>query len=179
MCKKKKKKHLFTSYQSYDGGKIMMGNNTFYRELSNVRHVLELKRNLISLSMLDKAGCCIRVESSLLKVIKGYIVLMKCDMSNGLYILQGIVISGDASVAENQIQDKTLPWHLRLRHISEKGLKKLEKQEALVRDKINAFGFCEEFTLSKSSRTKFKTIVHIIKGFFAYIHVDLWGSLQI
>lgn len=57
------------------------------RELSNMRHVSELERNLISLSMLNKVGCSIRVKSSMMKVIKESIVLMKSDMSNGLYIL--------------------------------------------------------------------------------------------
>ena len=57
------------------------------RELHNVRHIPELKRNLISLSMLDKAGCCIRLESSSLKVIKGSLILMKGVMQHGLYIL--------------------------------------------------------------------------------------------
>ena len=72
------------------------------RELDSVRHVPELKRNLISLSMLDKAGCSIIVESSSLKVIKGSMVLMKGEMQNGLYILQGTTISRDANVVENQ-----------------------------------------------------------------------------
>ena len=47
------------------------------RELDNVRHIPELKRNLISLIMLDKAGYCIRLESSSLKVIKESLILMK------------------------------------------------------------------------------------------------------
>ena len=71
-------KHLFSSYQPFEGGKVLMGNNAsckvigigsvrlkmsdgIIRELDNVRHILELKRNLISLSMFDKAGCCIRL----------------------------------------------------------------------------------------------------------------------
>lgn len=64
----------------------------------NVRHVLKLKRNLISLSMLDKARCSIRVESSVLKVLKGAIVLMKGDMANGLYKLQGKAILGEVNI---------------------------------------------------------------------------------
>ena len=71
------------------------------RELMNVRHIPELKRNLISLSMLDKAECSIRVESSVLKVLKGAMVLMKGDMANGLYILQGKVVSGEVNVVQN------------------------------------------------------------------------------
>ena len=71
------------------------------RELDNVRHIPELKKNLISLSMLDKVRCSIRLESSSLKVIKGSLILMKGEMQHGLYILQGTTIYGDARVVEN------------------------------------------------------------------------------
>lgn len=58
--------------------------NGIIRELPNVRHVPELKRSLISLSILDEPGCTIRVKASVLKFFKGFMVLMKGDMSNGL-----------------------------------------------------------------------------------------------
>ena len=189
-------KHLFSSYQPFEGGKVLMGNNAsckvigigsvrlkmsdgIIRELDNVRHIPELKRNLISLSMLDKAGCCIRLESSSLKVIKGSLILMKGVMQNGLYILQGTAITGDAGVVMKQDQDKTLLWHFRLGHVSESGLKELEKQGALGSDKISTVGFCEECILGKASRTRFKTAVHNTKGTLDYIHSDLWGPAQI
>lgn len=47
------------------------------KELINVKHMQEL----------NKAGCINRVESSVLKVIKGSTVKMKGDMANGLYVL--------------------------------------------------------------------------------------------
>ena len=94
-------KHLFTTYQPYDGGKAMMGNNAsckvnrisfirlemhdgIIKELPIVRHVPELKKNLISLSILNEAGCTIRVQASVLKFFKGFMVLMKGDISNDL-----------------------------------------------------------------------------------------------
>ena len=149
------------------------------RELDNVRHIPELKRNLISLSMLDKAWCSIRLESGSLKVIKGSLVLMKGEMHHGLYILQGTTISGDVGVVEKQEQDKTLLWHFRLGHVSENELKELEKQGALRSDKINAVGFCEKCVLEKSSRTRFKIAVHNNKGTLDYIHSNLWRPSHI
>lgn len=56
-------------------------------------------------------------------------VLMKGDMINGLHIVQCTVISGDAGIAENQVQDKILLWHFRLGHISEKKAKGTRKVE--------------------------------------------------
>ena len=97
-------KNLFLNFEAYDGGVIVMGNNTICkvvekgiirlkmldgmtRELANVRHVPDLKRNLISLGMLDKMGCLVKMESGTLKVMSGSIVLMKGSLSNGLYVL--------------------------------------------------------------------------------------------
>lgn len=81
----------------------------------------ELKRNLISLGMLDNMGCSIKLESGTLKVMRGSMILMKGDMKNGLYVLQGTAVIGDVGVS-NQNLDKTMLWHLRLGHMSERGL---------------------------------------------------------
>ena len=62
--------NFFSEYHKIDGGKVMMENNAVYkvieigninlklhnrtiREVKQVRHVPDLKRNLISLEMLD------------------------------------------------------------------------------------------------------------------------------
>lgn len=80
-----------------------MSNGTI-RELYDVRHVPELKRNLISLSILDKRGRNIKVESSVLKVIRGSTVLMKSYMSDGLNVLYGTTKTSDVNVAMNHIK---------------------------------------------------------------------------
>lgn len=40
-------------------------------ELRQVRHVPELKRNLISLGMMKKIRCIVRVQNGILNVLKG------------------------------------------------------------------------------------------------------------
>lgn len=67
-------------------------------------------------------------------------------------MLQGTTIFGDVRVVEKQVQDKTLLWHFRLGHMSENGLKELEKHGALGGDKISAVEFCEECVLGRSSK---------------------------
>lgn len=94
-------------------------------------------------------------------------------------MVQGKIIFGDARVVEKQVQDKTLSWHLRLAHMSEKALKELKKHGALGGDKISVLGFCEKCVLGKSSKTRFKIAVHTTKGTLDYIHSDLWGPSQI
>ena len=71
----------------FDGGKVLLGNNLAYkvagigsviikmydgtiRSLEQVRYVPELKRNLISLGMIDQLGCCIRAENGNFRSLK-------------------------------------------------------------------------------------------------------------
>ncbi|KAG8496341.1 hypothetical protein CXB51_007486 [Gossypium anomalum] len=79
----------FTTYETVSEGVVLMRNNAsckitgvgtikvkmFYRvdrTLSDVRHVPELKRNLISLSTLDSKGYRYTAESGVLKISKGH-----------------------------------------------------------------------------------------------------------
>ena len=94
-------KHHFSEYQEYDGGRVMMGNNAICRvignklklhdnsilELKQVKHVPDLKRNLISLGMLDQIGCVVKVQQGIISVVKGSLVLLKEIKKNGLYVL--------------------------------------------------------------------------------------------
>lgn len=41
------------------------------RDLTHVRYVPKLKRNLISIRMLDQLGCTVKTEKKTLKIIKG------------------------------------------------------------------------------------------------------------
>ncbi|KAH9679155.1 hypothetical protein KPL71_026007 [Citrus sinensis] len=187
-------KNLFTNYETCDGGIVVMGNDSscrvvgrgsirlkmfdgMIRELRDVRHVPDLKRNLISLGMLDKTGCLVKLESGTLKVLKGSMVVMKGNMSNGLYVLQGSAVIGDVAVS-NQKLNKTMLWHMRLGHMSERGLIELSKHGVLGVDKIEPLKFCEDCVLGKSSRVKFSTGIHNSKRTQDYIHADLWGPTQ-
>ena len=94
----------FSTYESLDGGLVLMGNNAackvvgkgtvrikmydgIVRTLTDVRHVPDLKKNLISLGTLDSQGCKFSAEGGVLKVSKGALVLMKACRSGTLYIL--------------------------------------------------------------------------------------------
>ncbi|KAH9717204.1 hypothetical protein KPL71_021739 [Citrus sinensis] len=120
------------------------------RDLTQVRHVPELKRNLISIGMLDQTGCVIKAKNWILK----------------------------ASVTEKS-EDKARLWHLRLGHMSERGLKELQKKRVFGSDKLNSLGFCEDCILGKASSLKFESAVHSTKKKLAYIHSDLWGPAQV
>ncbi|KAH9743491.1 Integrase catalytic domain-containing protein [Citrus sinensis] len=58
-------KSLFMNYEAYDGGIVVMGNDASFK-----------------------------LESSILKVMKGLMVLMKGNMNNGMYVFQGSAVTG-------------------------------------------------------------------------------------
>jgi Mg2+/Co2+ transporter CorC len=59
------------------------------RTLTEVRHVSELKKNLISTGALDTIGCKIVQENGVLMVIRGALVMMKGIKVGNLYHLTG------------------------------------------------------------------------------------------
>ena len=143
-----------------------------HRILDNVRLVPKLRRNLISLGMLDVDGSTYKFENGVLRVMKGSIVMLKGVLKQGLYILQGEAIIGDAA-ATSVSQDQTLLWHKRLGHISMGGLQQLCRQGILDSSKITEMDLCEVCTLGKSHRLKFASSTYRSKATLEYVHSDL------
>ena len=146
-----------------------------HRILDIVRLVPKLRRNLISLGMLDSNGITYRLENGVLKVMKGSMAMLRGVLKQGLYILQGEAIIGDVP-ATSAKQDQTLLWHKRLGNISMGGLQQLCKQGILDSTKITEMDLCEVCTLGKSHRLKFASSTYGSKEILEYVHSDLWGS---
>ena len=141
--------------------------------IKQVRHVPDLKRNLIALGILDQIECKIRLEYGQLCVLNGSNLVMKGTRKNLAYILDGKAISRKAGVLEKHTEDKTKIWHLRFGHISEKDLKELENQGMFGSDKIGKLEFCEVCVLGKSSRGSFKRSSQKAKRRLDYAHTDM------
>ncbi|GKB10607.1 retrovirus-related pol polyprotein from transposon TNT 1-94 [Tanacetum coccineum] len=114
------------------------------RTLTDVRHVPELKKNLISLGTLDSNGCNYRGRGGVLKVSKGALVVMKGKKTNGLYLLKGSTITGVAGGSSSSTNlDTTKLWHLRLGHVSEKRMMELSKRGLLCSQNTGKLEFCK------------------------------------
>ena len=139
--------------QEINGGKILLGNNMscsvvgigtvainmfdgMTRTLKEVRHAPDLKRNLIYLRTLDESGYNFKVEIGKLTISKGTIIVMKGQKRNGLYILEGHTLKGLVGSVLRIETNKTILWHRRLDHLSDRGLKELHKQGLLCGDSI-------------------------------------------
>ncbi|KAH9800568.1 hypothetical protein KPL71_000711 [Citrus sinensis] len=189
-------KSLFHTYKSMDGGRVLMGNNNVCKivgmgsvkiemldgsvqTLSDVRHAPSLKRNLISLGMLDGMGYSFKSENGGLKIMNGTEIVMKGVKKNGLYVLEGSSVPGTAAMPVVSDVNRTMLWHLRLGHMSIRGMQELSKQGLLCGDNIDELDFCENCIFGKAHRSKFTKGMHVSKQPLDYVHADLWGPTQV
>ena len=69
--------------------KINMYDGTF-RTIQEVRHVVGLKKNLLSLGELDDLKCKTYIENGNMKIVKGALVVMKAEkVATNLCMLKG------------------------------------------------------------------------------------------
>ena len=66
-------------------------------------------------------------------------------------------------------------WHMRLGHMSEKGLKVLSSKGLLGDQGIEKLEFCEHCIFGKQKHVSFSSATHRTNGVLDYIHSDLWG----
>ena len=88
------KKDWFDTYKPYNGGMVQMSNDAtclvigigivkimmfdgVVRILSNVRHVPDLRKNLISLGVLDNLGYSYSSKGGIMKITKGTLMVIK------------------------------------------------------------------------------------------------------
>ncbi|TYK19401.1 hypothetical protein E5676_scaffold443G00340 [Cucumis melo var. makuwa] len=77
-------RNFLINFQKSDGGKVLLGDN-------------ELKRNLISLSKLDRSSYTIKFKNGVMKVTKGSLVKLRRTSRNDLYVFEGTTVSGKGS----------------------------------------------------------------------------------
>ena len=155
--------------------------NGIVRELKNVRYVLGMKKNLISLRYLEAKGYKYGAQDGILKVSAGAMELMKGTRRNNLYFLQGHTVTRDVSVSEaesKRARETTRLWHMRLAHVGEKSLQNLIRKGLLKGATACKLDFCELCVLGKQTRVKFGTTIHNTSGTLDYVHTDVWGPTK-
>nr|GEV47690.1 hypothetical protein [Tanacetum cinerariifolium] len=137
------------------------------RTIRDVRHVEGLKKNLLSLGQLDDLGCKVEIQSKIMKIIKGTLVLMKGEkVAANLYQLKGeIMEEAEASIASHSPSYRVvITWHQKLRHMSEQGMKILVERKLLPSLTKVSLSFCEHCVISKQHRLKFKNWFTLMCG---------------
>ena len=113
----------FSTYKTLNSGDVLIDNNFsckivgirtvkikmfngIVRTLTDVKHIPDLKRNLISLSTPDSNVYKFIDEGGVIRVSRGAFVVMKGTKQHGqLYVLQGFTVTGDASISTSSLSD--------------------------------------------------------------------------
>ncbi|GJR57614.1 putative polyprotein [Tanacetum coccineum] len=170
----------FVTYEEFDDGHVFMGNDSpckvvgigtirikmhdgVVRTLTDVRHVTDLKKNLISLGVLDSKGFNYTSENDVLHVSKGALAVMKATKgTSSLYTLQGETITGSTSVScsEKSNSDLTMLWHMRLGHMSKKGMVILRNKSGYFLSIIDDFSRMTWVFMKKNKSATFEKFKH-------------------
>lgn len=81
------------------------------KNIINSEHVPKLKKNLISLGVLDSGGYEFSCQGGVLKVSKGILVVMKATKVGNLYRLEGSTYVNHAIVVYKESDESTHLWH--------------------------------------------------------------------
>ena len=119
-------KDWFDTYRLVNSGSIMMGNDAscrvvrmgnirlkmfdgVIRMLCDVRHVLDLRKNLISLGTLKSNDFSFKSANGVMKVSKGVLTMMKDQkLARNIYKLMGTTIVGEAATVELELDSTAL-----------------------------------------------------------------------
>ena len=127
----------FKTYKSINDGVFYMGNDVTCnivgigsiqlkmfdgtnKILTDVRHVPELRKNLISLGVLDTNGYKTFIQGGVMKVYKGILLVMKAKKVGNLFQLKGRTESDHVSTVSENDNNSIRLWHQRLGHMSER-----------------------------------------------------------
>ena len=140
----------FTTYRSANSGSVYLGDDRCcnivgigdvrirmydgtVRTLCDVRHIPDLTKNLISLGTLHKNGFIPKADEDreTIRIVRGALTVMKGKITAGnIYKLLGSTVVGGVHSVESY-DDNTKLWHMRLGHLSERGMAELHKRNLL------------------------------------------------
>jgi hypothetical protein len=120
--------------------------------LTDVRHVPELRKNLIYLVVLDTGGYKSIFQGGVMKVYKGILLVMKTKKVGNLFLLEGTTESDHATTVSEKDSDSVQMWHQRLGHMSEQGLKVLSDRKLLPCLNSLKLDFCKHCIYGKHNK---------------------------
>ena len=142
--------------------------------LTDVRHVPDLRKNLISLGALDSNGYKTVIQGGVMKIYKGILLVMKAKKVGNLFQLEGGIRSDFVSTVSEHESSSIHLWHQRLGHMSERGLKILADRKLLPNLRSGKLDFCKHCLFGKQSKQKFKQENILVKAYLL-ISIQMFG----
>ena len=174
-------KKMFSSYHNIDNGEqLFMGNSSSSKvesqgkvvlkmtsskelTLNDVLHVKEIRKNLMSGSLLSKKGFKLAFVSNNFILTKNGMYVGKGYMRNGLFKMNVMTIvppikNINKNTSSAYMLESSNVWHGRLGHVNYDTLHILINMECLPKFKIDLNHKCEICVESKLTRTSFQSI---------------------
>ena len=154
-------------------GNIKINLNGSTWELKDVKHVPDLRKNLISIRQLARESYTIIFQGDDWKISKGAMIVAHGKKNGTLYLTARARYL--ITVALENENSKL--WHPRLGHMSEKGIKIMHSIGKLHGLKSMNLDMCEECILEKQKRVSFQTYGRtLMKEKLELVHSNIWGS---
>ncbi|GJY89683.1 zinc finger, CCHC-type containing protein [Tanacetum coccineum] len=202
------KRDYLVDCEEYDGGNILLGDGRECRVrgtskvqvqmrdgssfvLDNVRYVLELRRNLISLGTLKKEGFTVKMQLGKIKVIKGsLVVLSRTRRVNCVYTLDAQAMTRETLKGRKQLGEYQTRWKIKKSNqhnglVEETNVTLLAKVRCfMIQSSLSKVFWAEDTTMSTylvnrspSSAIGFKTPVDML-GFFGWLASIKQGMIE-
>ena len=152
--------------------------------LENCFYVPTVRRNIISISCLDKKGFAFFIKNSKCNIYKDNIFYGYAPCTSGLYVLDADDTSAmpiyniDTKRSKSNDLNFTYLWHCRLGHINEKRISKLHQNGLLNSFDYESFDTCEFCLLGKMTKTPFTGQSERANDILGLIHSDVCGPLS-
>ena len=101
------------------------------RDLTEVRYVPQMKKNIISVGVVESKRLKVTMENDILNITKGSMVEMKGAKNRNLHYLKGNTVIDVMAASIDLDEDATKMWHMRVGHAGEKSMQILAKQSLL------------------------------------------------
>jgi len=184
--------NYFSSYQNGDFGIVKMGNQLSSKiigigditmttstgcklVLKDVRHVRDMRLNLISAGKLDDTGLVNHFGGGKWKLTNGSLIIVRGVKEGSLYVIQGNLCRGEVNVVHDNSNLEL--WHRRLRHISKKGLQILARKELIPDLRGQSLEPCTDCLTRKQHRVTFQRNVRPSrrKHILELVHTDVFS----
>ncbi|XXG41748.1 hypothetical protein AAC387_Pa01g2150 [Persea americana] len=141
--------------------------------LNNVLHVLDIRKNLVSGSLLSKKGFKLVFESNKFVLTKSGMYMGKGYMSDGLFKMNVMTIVHNKNKSSAYMLESSNVWHGRLGDVNYDALRRLVNMKCLPKCSFDSNIKCETCVEAKFTRTSFQSIERTSEP-LQLIHSDIY-----
>ncbi|CAH9117929.1 unnamed protein product [Cuscuta epithymum] len=193
-CHVTSQRDFYSSYTPGNFGNVRMGNNGQLKiagikdiclkfdtgielVLHNVKHVPDMRLNLISAGLLDDDGYSNNFGNGIWKLTRGSLIVARGKRCSKLYMTHPKIFKDRVNVMVNT--DMTDLWHKRLGHMSEKGMSLLLERNVLPGVHDIHLKKCSHCLAGKQNRVSFKSHPPSRKeSILDLVHSDVCGPMK-